>query len=392
MRYYHDTMLPELAFQPVGKRMTLEGGGKGSAPAAPNYAAAAEATAASNQEAMSRQTWANRPTINTPWGQQTWEAASATDPATGLPVTNWTSNINLTPEQQQALNAQQDIQKGRSEAAQTLLGQATKSFQKPFDWGGMPPQQSLEDVGYDPTRARDRAEKALYEREVDKMEPMLAQSEDARRARLANMGISLEGGSEAFTRAQTGMDDARTGAYQDAARQAIIGGGAEASRELGMATGAAGFGNTLRQQAIAEEAQRRGMTLNELNALLTGQQVGMPGMPDFKGAGNAGGTDYLAAANMQGKYGLDAARMDQESGMDWGTLLGTGAKAASLFAMSDRRLKKNIEPVGNGWYSFSYLWENVLRVGVMAQEVLQTNPEAVAVHPSGFLMVDYSKI
>ena len=30
MRYNHLDMLPEMAFQPVGKRMTLEGGGGGS--------------------------------------------------------------------------------------------------------------------------------------------------------------------------------------------------------------------------------------------------------------------------------------------------------------------------------------------------------------------------
>ena len=33
------------------------------------------------------------------------------------------------------------------------------------------------------------------------------------------------------------------------------------------------YQNQLRQQAIAEEAQRRNMSLNEMNALLTGQQV-----------------------------------------------------------------------------------------------------------------------
>ena len=36
MRYNHLDMLPELAFSPVGKRMTLEGGGKGSPPPAPD--------------------------------------------------------------------------------------------------------------------------------------------------------------------------------------------------------------------------------------------------------------------------------------------------------------------------------------------------------------------
>tara|TARA_R110000782_G_scaffold70606_1_gene141795 strand:- start:2641 stop:4188 length:1548 start_codon:yes stop_codon:yes gene_type:complete len=60
--------------------------------------------------------------------------------------------------------------------------------------------------------------------------------------------------------------------------------------------------NQQRQQAIAEEAQRRGMSLNEMNALLSGQQVGMPQQPNFMGAERAQGADYLGAANMQGNF------------------------------------------------------------------------------------------
>lgn len=46
MRYDHFSMLPERAFQPIGGRMTLEGGGKGSAPAAPDYTPMANASEA----------------------------------------------------------------------------------------------------------------------------------------------------------------------------------------------------------------------------------------------------------------------------------------------------------------------------------------------------------
>ena len=35
MRYDHLDMLPEMAFKPMGKRMTLEGGGKGGSRSAP---------------------------------------------------------------------------------------------------------------------------------------------------------------------------------------------------------------------------------------------------------------------------------------------------------------------------------------------------------------------
>ena len=53
MRLNHFGMYPEQAFQPIGKRMTLEGGGGkgGSAPPAPDYTGAAQATAQGNKEA-----------------------------------------------------------------------------------------------------------------------------------------------------------------------------------------------------------------------------------------------------------------------------------------------------------------------------------------------------
>jgi hypothetical protein len=363
-------------------RTDLRRGGGKSAPA-PDYAGAAREQGDASAKNIASQTWANRPTINTPWGQQSWTTGTKIDPATGQTVTDWTSNITLSPEQQAALDAQMKIQQGRSEAAGTLLGQATEAFQKPFDWGGMPERADLASVGYDPTGARDRAEQALYQRQMNLMEPGQTRAEDARRARMAAMGIPLEGGSAAFERAQEGMARDRQRMQENAALSAIAGGGAEAGRELGLATGAAGFQNTLRQQAIAEEAQRRGMTLNELNALLTGQQVNMPNMSQNAPGSTAGAAqsgDMLSAAGMQGNW-------DQANRTDWGQLAGTAAMGAMMF--SDRRLKKDVVSLGDGWYEYTYIWGGPRRVGVMADELALTRPDLVHVHESGYLMVDY---
>jgi hypothetical protein len=357
-----------------------KGGGKG-APA-PDYRGAAEEQATSSKENVAAQNWANRPTMNTPWGSQQWTPGTAIDPGTGQQVTSWQSDITLAPEQQAALDAQMGIQQGRSEAAGTLLGQATEAFDEPFNWDDMTQQASLEDMGYDPTQARDRAEQALFQRQMNMIEPQLTQSEEARRARMSAMGIPLEGGSEAFRRAQEGMDTSRQRAYEQAALASIAGGGQEAGRELGLATGAAGFQNDLRRQQIAEQAQRRGMRLNELNALLTGQQVGLPDMSQGQPtstSGRAESTNYLNAAGMQGEY-------DLANQTDWGSMLGTAAQGAFMF--SDKRLKKNIKPLGDGWYEYEYIWGGPRQVGVMAQE----NPHAVHTDPSGFLMVDYGRL
>jgi len=79
-----------------------------------------------------------------------------------------------------------------------------------------------------------------------------------------------------------------------------------------------------------------------------------------------------------------------------GGLLNTAGTIASIRAASDQRLKENIEYVGaqNGHniYEFSYKDMPSKRYrGVMAQEVLETHPEAIY-EKDGFLSVDYGKI
>lgn len=264
--------------------------------ATPDYGKAAAIQGQSSKEVTNAQTWANRPTMNTPWGNMGWSAGATIDPATGQPVTSWTGNLNLNPAEQASLESQQRVGLGKSGAAETLLGQATGSFKNPADWSKLPEFSSLASTGYDPTRARDRAEQALFQRQKGMIEPGLTQSEEGRRTRMANMGFSPEGGSEAWNRAQMSMDANRNKAMSDAALTAIAGGGAEAQRELGLAQGAVSSNNQGRQQAISEMAQQRGQSLNELNALLTGSQVSMPQMPSFSQAGVAQPMQALDAA------------------------------------------------------------------------------------------------
>jgi len=62
--------------------------------------------------------------------------------------------------------------------------------------------------------------------------------------------------------------------------------------------------------------------------------------------------------------------------------------------LSDRRLKSSIKPIGrfNGHNWYSYIKFGRHEIGVMAQEVMQTNPGAVHMHESGYLMVDYGAL
>jgi hypothetical protein len=134
------------------------------------------------------------------------------------------------------------------------------------------------------------------------------------------MGLPM--GSEAYNRAKAQL--ANQFAQQD--KGLLAQSLAEGRADVGSQT-------ALRQQAIAEEAQRRGMSLNELNALLSGTQVSMPQMPGQPNttAGVSQAPNLLGAAGMQGQYGLNAAQTNQAApGFDWGSAVGGIATAAGI--------------------------------------------------------------
>lgn len=376
-----------------------------SAPEAPDYQAAAQEQAESSREVTEQQTWANRPTLNTPFGQQTWEVTPQWDPATGQYINTWTQNTNLTPESQSALDSQMRLQQGRSGLAESLLGRVQEEYGDTMDWSKFdelaqtPEARSLE--GADPYYQK--SEDAIYGKFKSRMEPRFARDKDAMRTQLYNSG--LKEGDAAYDQAMADLNQQQDDAYQQAEYQAIIGSGADASRRQGMDLGsdnqrfgqqmtAAGFQNTKRQQQIAEEMQRRGFSLNEINAILTGQQVGMPSMPGFNTAQRSEGVQSLQAAQMQGQAALDAFNAEQQATQ--GMMSGI-AGGAMMF--SDRRLKKDIQELGvsdNGLrtYKFHYLWESEtapLHIGYMADEVEKLYPDCV-IEMHGYKMVNYAEV
>ncbi|MGB4759509.1 MAG: tail fiber domain-containing protein [Candidatus Saccharimonadales bacterium] len=76
---------------------------------------------------------------------------------------------------------------------------------------------------------------------------------------------------------------------------------------------------------------------------------------------------------------------------------GGGGAGGTAGGTSDKRLKRDIHFLGqasNGirLYSFKYLWSNVTYVGVMAQDLLESHPEAVATDDNGFYRVNYEML
>lgn len=567
--------------------------GKKSGPPAPDYTAAAEKTAESNNNQLLQQTWANRANQVTPWGSSTWDAAKGVDPATGKAITNWTQTTNVSPELQHALESQMQMQTGRSDLANSLFPRAQNEFGKEMDWTGFTPWSGVPDsqqtrpttsaFGFGPQQQqidtsrqfgpqvdqsrqqapnvnqslqqtpqlntnlgqgagqvqhgldfggvqdvegsgaqRQRAEDAIYQSATSRLDPQWQHQQQQMETDLANRGISVN--SEAYSRAMDDFQRNKTDAYQQANMAAITGGGAEAQRNYGIDIGlrqqqvgeigqqgqfgnaaqqqafaqrlgagqasneamgmqfglgaqarqqqlgaqqaafgmsgdarqqqlaaqqaAFGFGtqgraqqlaaqnaayqqslsgaqfglgqqqqafgqqqasnqqnfgqdlqqsqfaNQMRQNQIAEAMQQRGFSLNEINALISGQQVGMPTFQGYNQAGMGQGVDYSGAANSQFSAGMQKQQMANDATASM--MQGIGGIASTAMMFSDRRVKRDIRRIGQhrrgfGIYRYRYVGERGSRVGVIAQEVQRFAPELVG-SVRGVLQVDYSRI
>lgn len=313
--------------------------GKGKAPKAPDYTAAAEAQSKSSKEVTNMQNYANRPDQITPWGGVKWAPEAITDPATGQVVTKWTQTETLSPVAQEALEYQMDLQRGKSKLGQGFMGRVEEAYKDPFSYEGMPeragtPEQTTQAQSPEEFAAeRRRIEDALFER----MAPEHQRASALLEQQLASQGLTP--GSEAYIQAKKELGDQQSrerfnalsmgGQEQQRLQQMAL---AQQGQAYGQGMQGAGFQNTNRQAAIAEEAQRRGMSLNELNAIMTGQQVQNPQMPGFIGASAAQPVNYLGAAQGQYQAALDAynAKQAQGQGMMSG-LFGLGASALGSY-------------------------------------------------------------
>lgn len=259
-------------------------------PAPPDYQAAAEATAQGNLEMLQAQTEANRPNQFTPFGSSTWSQNGD----------KWTQTTRLNPESQRALSSQLRLMGDRSELGGSLMGRAQDEFGSPMDWSSLPDWGATPDAG----DVRNRAEDALYGRATSRLDPEWDQRQQKLQDTMVARG--LRPGDPAWQQEMDNFERARTDAYDTARYGAIAGGGDEATRQFNMSLQGSGYANTMRQAQLAEEMQRRGFSLNEINALISGQQVGMPQMPSFSMAGRVAGPDYMGAATNQYQGALDA--------------------------------------------------------------------------------------
>jgi hypothetical protein len=296
---------------------------------------------------------------------------------------------------------------------------ATQGLQRGLNMGDNPALPQF-DSNY-----RDTVANSLMER----MTPVHERQQSQLETRLANQGLQV--GSEAYTRALADLGQRQAAerfnaldmagneasrlfnmgmSARDQAFKEDLGAGKFANEAAGMAFGqdlsSGEFGNkairdafnmdrtaaldrnSVRSAMIAEEMQRRGMSLNEMNALLSGMQVNMPTMPNFVNAGRSETPNILGATEMGYNANLGAA--NARNAADANMMAGAGQILGFMF--SDRRLKSNIRRVGThsiGVGIYDYTMMGVEQRGVIAQEVRKVRPDLVKRHASGYLMVNY---
>lgn len=262
-----------------------------SVPATPDYVGAAQQTSAASAATTEAQTVANRPDVNTPWSSQTWNATPTWDPTTGTYVNQWTSNTNLVPGAQDALNSQISAQGKISDTANTLAGQENDQATQPLDWS------NFQALGKTPGSSNDYAQKAAdaaYQQYTNRNQPLQDRASAHLDTQLQNQG--LKPGDEAYDQAMLQLrnqqSDANTQADLAATQFGVAGGQTMQGEDLNSAN----YQDQVRQQQISEDLTKRGFTTNEINAMLTGQQVQTGPSPQFNASGAASPTNYSGAA------------------------------------------------------------------------------------------------
>lgn len=314
-----------------------------STPSAPDPVKTAQAQSQYNIQTAQAQQALNQTDQVNPWGSSTYtqNGTQTIIGADGQPiqVPKYTQTTTLSPEQQ-AIFEQGQVAQGN------LAGLAADQSAAMRDYLNTPFQFNNGD-----------AEQWAYDLASPRLLAQQGQNEDSLRTTLANKGIRE--GSAAWNAEMARLTNANT----DQLNQLAL---------------------TGRGQAYQEALTNRNQPINELSALMSGSQVGMPQFGATPQT-SVGGVDYSGL--VQNQYDAQVKSANAMNGGLFG-LLGTGL---SLF--SDRRLKTDIKRIGSTdsgtpIYTYRYVWGGPVQMGVMAQDV----PEAAHMDSSGFLKVNYAEV
>jgi hypothetical protein len=360
------------------------------APSAPDPAATAAAQSATNKETAYWNAVLNNVNQTTPYGSITYTQSGDGKYDPSKPP-QFSSSIQLSPEQQALYDTNMKSENALATLGNEQLGRISSAVSTPFSFGGIGNEINTGDIAAQSQAGQDAI--------MARLNPQFQRDEEALRARLINQGIGQ--GSQAYQREMEGFGQKQN----DARTQAIL-----AGQQYG--TTAQNNQLALRNQGIQEYTTQRNAPLNEYTAMTSGNQITNPqftsgnyqgaAAPDYANLVNQNYQNQMAQYNAKvagknattsGLFGLGGSFLGAAgSAGGIGNLL---SMAAPAIASSDRKLKENITPAGkeNGHniYEFNYIGKPERYIGVMAQEVQETNPEAVH-EVDGYLAVDYNAI
>lgn len=336
---------------------SLDGGGKQSAPPAPDYVGAARETSRGNLEMAKYATQANRVNQTGPYGSLKYSQD---------PQGNWSAVQSLSPEQQKLYEQQTGIQGQFGDLANKGLGNAAGLLGNPtID------ESKLAQM---PQNAGMNTQEAMMSRLRPDIDRQRAQMD----TQLANQGIQQ--GSEAWKNAkeQQGRE------FSDRENQAAL-----AGIQTDMAA---------RQQEIGNQSNLMNQPLNVINSLRSGSQVTPQNYVNPAQQATTAGADILGATNSlyTNQVNANNAANAQRGNMISG-LMGLGG----AYLMSDPRTKENKKIIatradGLNIYEFEYKQEfkehgEGKQIGVMADEVEILYPDAVIIK-NGYKMVNYGML
>ncbi len=339
------------------------------APAAPDPAATAEAQAKANQI-----------TQLTPYGNQIYGnyANGQFSPFTEADART-AMQIQETPYQQQFRQGGEQLSLG---LVNQMLGSGA---QLPNVRSAADIESGLTPLSSDFSGDAQRAGDAMYQAGVNRMQPQMDRQRRQIEQRLADQGLPM--GSKAWQDEMNRLEQSQGDQLSQLSLNSVQAGSAEADRLARLAMTQQGQQFNTQSGLTSLENQARAQQFGEVGTLfgLTQpfQQYTTPGV-DVAGITNS------AYQNQLNAYGTKVGQQSSNIGA-LGSLAGAG-----LSYFSDKELKENIRFLGqensHNIYEFNYKGDDEKHIGVIAQEIQETNPEAVSKDGDGYLMVDYGKI
>jgi len=251
---------------------------------------------------------------------------------TSTPNDQPTVTQTLNPQAQQTLEAQQRVQTSLANLGEQGIGTARNVLATPFNPNLPGIQTSVDTSGIAkmPVNAGTTGQAAIMAR----LQPQLDRQEAATRTRLANQGLTP--GGEAYTNAMIDVNQQKNDLLSQAALQGLnldIGANAQGYNQ---ALQGGQFGNTAQHQSLQQQLALRNQPLNEISGLMSGSQLQMPQFQGYTGQ-NVAPAPVMAGAQAQGQadmqnYGIQSSNVNAQNAGLYG-LLGAGA---GMYGMMNR--------------------------------------------------------